>query len=179
LFLHDHPPPSTSIALAVASVDSLCIIDLTKRSVPALVQEVTSTRPPQHKQEKKCAHLLAMMSQRGYYDSCVLLVRDLLSQLSGGRYCCGRVPAAGDGRVGGGAAERAAVGASQPLALAAAAALSVCFGGTGAERATTGASPSSALAAEEACAVVVGGRVKERAAVGTSPLPALAACDNA
>jgi len=156
---------------------SLCIIDLTKRAMPALVQELTSTRQPQLKQEKKCVHLLAMMSERGYCDSCVLLVQDLLSQISSGRHCCGRVPAAGVGRVGAGAAERAAVGASPLLALAAAATLCVCFGGTGAERAAAGASPSPALAAAAACAVVVGGRVKERAAVGTSPLPALAGCD--
>jgi len=96
--------------------------------MPALVQELTSTRQPQLKQEKKCVHLLAMMSERGYCDSCVLLVQDLISQISSGRHCCGRVPAAGVGRVGAGAAERAAVGASRLLALAAAAALSVCFG---------------------------------------------------
>jgi len=126
------------------------------------------------------------MSWRGYSDKNVLLVQDLLSQRSGSRHCCGRVPAASVGRIGGGAAEGAAVGASPPLALAPAPALasapapalSVCFGVTGAERAAVGASPPLALAAAAAWpAVVVGGRMTERAAVGLSPLPALAACD--
>jgi len=116
-------------------------------------------------------------SQRGYSDNVVFLVQDLVSRRSGVRHCCRRVPAAGVGRVGGGAAERETVGASPPLALAAAPALSVCFGGPGAKRAAAGASPLSALAAAAAWAVVVGGRVAERAAVGASPLPALAACD--
>jgi len=66
------------------------------------------------------------------------------------------------------------VGASLPLALAVAPALSVCFGGTGAERAAAGTFPSPALAAAAAWAVVVGERVTERAAVGASPLSALA-----
>jgi len=86
------------------------------------------------------------MSQRGYSDNFVILVQDLLSQRSGGPHCCGRVPAAGVSRVGGGAAERAAVGASPPLVLAAAAAWAVVGGGWVTERAAVGASPLPALA---------------------------------